>query len=780
MAEAAIGIISLGIQVCQGLLKYYDSCKDSRKDVAAMCASVESLSNTLATLEKVIIGNSESARNAQQSIVACRLSIELLSKKLSKVQMVPEPDKLSARIHSHGRLLAYPFRESTLVKLKEILSDIRSNLSLAVDATQVHMTAGLSENVSHLASHVYDRHKDLESRSIIDWLSPLNFHQTQSDTLSRQQKGTCKWVLDTPEYQAWLAGESQILWCWGQPGAGKTILASVFIDQLTVSRQPIGTALTFLYCNYKERTSQSFTALLASLVQQLVQSSISIPEDVKSLYNQCLAKKTAPTLDQLEVLFHSLVATFSRTFIVVDGLDECSEADGTRSRLGTFLNSLPSRISILCTSRRLGDIEESLKLASRLEVFASPADVEAYLKTQIADSARLNSFCIASKDLESTIIGRLVQTAKGMFLLAKLHIESLKTKTSPKQVRKALEKLPKELNDVYNETMERIKGQHEEDAKLATRILSWITHAFRPLRVDELKHAVAVMDLDEDENRLTAEDLPSEAMMVTVCGGLAVVDSEKGTFRLVHYTTEEYFDTCREEMFPDSQRWIALSCIRYLELDWGFKTFKGGLSFDCDLNEPQIHLEPEFLYYTAKYWGDHSRGSIEIQIEEEIIKYLSNTSLLSQIREASGHVQTGTCTGDGLIVAAGFGLIATVDKLLLSGIHVDARGCGHQTALTAAASRGNVDLIRFLLTRGASTEAIMKRDKKATRDPKKSPVFHETIARGMKASGLWQEKLVSAGHLSVEEHLAQMEVICILSNTGPAPLRASRNLRVLS
>lgn len=136
MAEA-IGIVSLGIQVCQGLLKYYGSWKDGRKDVAALCSSLESLSSILDRLEHTLTGTIEDKSTIKDCIKACRSSIEQLDNKLSKVQSVADTGKLTAKIHDQGRRLLYPFRESTLVKLKEIVADIRSILALAVNATHL-------------------------------------------------------------------------------------------------------------------------------------------------------------------------------------------------------------------------------------------------------------------------------------------------------------------------------------------------------------------------------------------------------------------------------------------------------------------------------------------------------------------------------------------------------------------------------------------------------------------------------------------------------------------
>jgi len=48
------------------------------------------------------------------------------------------------------------------------------------------------------------------------------------------------------------------------------------------------------------------------------------------------------------------------------------------------------------------------------------------------------------------------------------------------------------LGDAYGVTLGRIQSQGEEKAKLAVTTLTWVCHSERPLKVDELCHALAV------------------------------------------------------------------------------------------------------------------------------------------------------------------------------------------------------------------------------------------------------------------------------------------------
>jgi hypothetical protein len=108
-------------------------------------------------------------------------------------------------------------------------------------------------------------------------------------------------------------------------------------------------------------------------------------------------------------------------------------------------------------------------------------------------------------------------------------MDAVVEKHNATEVRKVLENLPKGVDETYDEVMERIERQNEADRALAKRVLSWVTHACRPLNVDELQHALAVVD----GAILDHESITDEEILTSVCAGLVVVDGERMIVRLV-------------------------------------------------------------------------------------------------------------------------------------------------------------------------------------------------------------------------------------------------------
>src|SRR6202000_1951555 len=89
------------------------------------------------------------------------------------------------------------------------------------------------------------------------------------------------------------------------------------------------------------------------------------------------------------------------------------------------------------------------------------------------------------------------------FLLAQLQMDMLKDSVIIGEIKKKLRVLESGgvgLDDRYKAAMERIMGQSIGARERAIQILSWISHAKRPLTVDELLHALAVNEGDPDFN----------------------------------------------------------------------------------------------------------------------------------------------------------------------------------------------------------------------------------------------------------------------------------------
>jgi len=110
------------------------------------------------------------------------------------------------------------------------------------------------------------------------------------------------------------------------------------------------------------------------------------------------------------------------------------------------------------------------------------------------------------------------------FLLTTLNIEAILGETSLASRKKMLRKVATTgvgLDSVYDQTLQRIREQKGDRSRLGIEVLMWVSHAERPLRIDELCHALAVEIQSTD---LDPENIRPQDTVLGSCLGLVVVD----------------------------------------------------------------------------------------------------------------------------------------------------------------------------------------------------------------------------------------------------------------
>jgi Cdc6-like AAA superfamily ATPase len=255
-----------------------------------------------------------------------------------------------------------------------------------------------------------------EHRVIVDWLTPIDYAPQQSDFISRRQEGTGQWLLDSDEYHKWLSRKQQTLFCPGIPGAGKTMITSIVVDDLCTKFKKDGSiGIAYLYCNFRQQQEQKPEDLLVSLLKQLVQEQPSVPFSMKSLYERHKIKRTRPSFDEISQVLQSIMAGYSRTFIIIDALDECQVSNGGRRKFLLEIVNLQAktRAGLFVTSRFIPDVMEEFKGSLSLEIRAHDEDVRRYLDGHMS---HLRSFVLRSPGLQEEIKSEIVKAVDGMYI----------------------------------------------------------------------------------------------------------------------------------------------------------------------------------------------------------------------------------------------------------------------------------------------------------------------------------------------------------------------------
>ena len=260
--------------------------------------------------------------------------------------------------------------------------------------------------------------------------------------------------------------------------------------------------------------------------------------------------------------------------------------------------------------------------------------------------------------------------------------------------------------------MERIEGQVKDEEKLAKDALSWITCAKRPLTTLELQNGLAV---ESSDSELNEEKLCEIEDIISVCAGLVTVDEESHIIRLVHYTTQEYFERTWMSWFPNAQNDIAMACVAYLLFD-AFDT--GFCPTDQDF---EARLRLNSLYkYAARNWGRHASVA-SAKMKQLIVDFLENEANVSASSQAlmasgsySGYSQDVPRQLTGVHLAAYFGLREVIIALLKNGHDPDSKDSSDRTPLSYAAEKGHEAVVKLLLEKGTELET---KDKKYGQTP---------------------------------------------------------------
>ncbi|KAL7910347.1 hypothetical protein GGI35DRAFT_362990 [Trichoderma velutinum] len=571
-----------------------------------------------------------------------------------------------------------------------------------------------------------------DRQDFLDWLTPVDYTLQQKDYFSKWQPGTGQWLLKSDIFQDWVDTSQETLFCPGIPGAGKTILTSIVVNNLFERfNKDTTVGIAYIYCNFRRPHEQTLYELLISLLKQLAYGQSRLPQNAKAIFDAYKDKTHRPSLKDTKKLLKYMVNSYARVFILIDALDECQGSDGCRASLlaDIFLLRDESKANVFATSRLIPEIMEKFDTCKRMDVRASEDDVRRYVHGQLVGSnmEHLPSLIKHKPELKDEIIRGISDAVDGMFLLAKIYLDTLDDKITITDVREAVAQLPKQvagsgedkrleiLNQAYESAWERINGQKEGFRNIATRILAWISCAKQPLSTEGLQHALAVKigmnELDEDA-------IPQLHDMVSFCAGLVTVDEESNVIRLVHYTTQEFFERKKSDWFPDAEAMIAETCITYLS----FTTF--GKYCPSKLSLDYLGFEP-FYWYACHYWGDHARIAGR-KLDEIVLRFLmsganaSNAYLYLFLRERFSDLTDTSPNASAysrfnyfrfnpflgvssLHIAVHFMLDEAINMLLKNGC--DINGCEEVevTPLLMAIHNGYIGIAEMLLDNGAHT-----------------------------------------------------------------------------
>ncbi|KAI5363078.1 hypothetical protein Slin15195_G104550 [Septoria linicola] len=233
----ALGIASLGIQVCEGLFQYYDKWRSYDKDIRDTCKHITELANLFAHLRdslNKIDHDRKQFDHAREALRPCEESVLELQELLIKLKPYNAPTGPRECAWAQFRRATYPLKASTLAKMREIDEDIRDRLALALQALQIDIAAVSQAQLSTIERNIESvdaslKQVSFQTSAAADGVNALlkTHEQQKLDEISRwlskdqldpwsdykaardkHNPGTGDWLLASQSYKAWKTGQT--------------------------------------------------------------------------------------------------------------------------------------------------------------------------------------------------------------------------------------------------------------------------------------------------------------------------------------------------------------------------------------------------------------------------------------------------------------------------------------------------------------------------------------------------------------------------------------------
>ncbi|KAF9050900.1 ankyrin repeat-containing domain protein [Rhodocollybia butyracea] len=541
---------------------------------------------------------------------------------------------------------------------------------------------------------------DMETK-IYEWLRAPECSVNFQTAVDKKTDGTGQWLLEHSMYKNWTQAEtSNILWIQGKAGSGKTFLSTTIIQDL---QETAPRNVWYHYFDSRDNTGMKSTyrGLMLSLLQQVGSNADGIHSDLQKLFDKCKHGMTRPAIHDLEHVFRSILIDVGLGYIILDAMDECKE----KHEVYMWLNEAQRfpTLHMAITSR---DHMEQNMIGPLHQIFLNNPginqDIVLHLDRKIVE-------CGFKDKLHDEIKKSLMEQAQGKFRWVDCQLRDLQKCGSPSAVRKALQSLPKDLEETY--TMALAKAAESYDAKNAYHILLWLTYAYEPLHRKQIETILAI---NLDEEKVEEEGQMELKLELVIDSNLVTVD-QSYTVLLAHASVKEFLLKSRNipGLFDMNSKIahekLAQSCLIYLlQFVKHYQYFgRHGLH---QRHKHDEHRWMSYLFgdYAVFHWAAHARivELEEKENEESAVLRLTETFMESYLRHWETKYELfRSPAAEPLYWAATLGLVKSVDLFLRKGVDVNAQGGYYGSALRAAVITENKSIVQLLLSNGAEMNA---------------------------------------------------------------------------
>ena len=317
-------------------------------------------------------------------------------------------------------------------------------------------------------------------------------------------------------FQAWEQEKAPLLWVFGKPGVGKTMLAARRIETLQNrypqhSDIPSLTSVSYLYFKDGNPTLQDCAPMWKAAALQITKANDRFKKHVLATID----KKQDDIFASARQIWRQLFLEFSSgdtsskyqtslAFLVIDGLDESPEAERVKflscltGLVERSTNNRKCRIQIAVFARRHVRADPGFeKVGFRTQeriIEVTPdkntLDIEAFIRQRLGEIAVLKMLKKGKANKEYQTLAKQIYNSvqvrsQGMFLWARLVFDQDRDSTSPESIRESLRGAPEGLDNMLYHVFKRLEAEEQTHRSYLPDLLCWVLCAYRPLCIAE-------------------------------------------------------------------------------------------------------------------------------------------------------------------------------------------------------------------------------------------------------------------------------------------------------
>lgn len=348
---------------------------------------------------------------------------------------------------------------------------------------------------------------------------------------------TNQWLWSHARFKRW-DEEGGLLWIYGRPGSGKSVLAKTILRKFENSSDGKAHPERLLICDWFYNsnggdvgTADSF--MLRSVLRKILTRSEHLFDEVKHHYRSLFDDRSASGVTWTTAALGDLLlevaasATAPDTLILVDGLDECENGDNLEAKhyfvdlLYKLSQLTPSRLRWIVLSRPEPVIRDAFHGANSQISCAinmdeeNGGDIDAIIEAGLSDVRAAWEKNVGLEDdpgtpcsVDTTILPGMAtylkEQANGVVLWVSLVLDQLKLRVESKYgfslhaLDEVMRGLPLGLDDFYSKILSSLDVASDPKMLSTTKaMLTWVIGArpWAPLQLQHLREVMAMAEL---------------------------------------------------------------------------------------------------------------------------------------------------------------------------------------------------------------------------------------------------------------------------------------------